>query len=137
MRPKAGVDVAAFAAGIRAKAPPQVKVYLRAEMPARLNYDTGDAIPPILLLADDHWQVEERDRWSYLKARDMKGNHGWDPATANMGALFIARGPAFKHGVELPDVDNIQVYNLLCAALQLKPAPNDGDQRLVKAALRR
>ncbi len=137
VRPKAGVDVAAFAAGIRAKAPPQVKVYLRAEMPARLNYDTGDVIPPILLLVDDHWQIEERGRWSYLQARDSRGNHGWDPATSNMGALFIARGPAFKRGVEIPDVDNIHVYNLLCAALGVKPAPNDGDQRLVKAALRR
>ena len=66
-----------------------------------------------------------------------KGNHGWDPATPNMGALFIASGPSFRRGVTIPDVENIHVYNLLCAALGLKPAPNDGDQRLVRAALRR
>ena len=64
-----------------------------------------------------------------------KGNHGWDPATPNMGALFIAHGPSFRRGVEIPDVENIHLYNLLCAALGLTPAPNDGDQRLVQAAL--
>lgn len=137
VRPKEGVDIARLVAGIRDKAPPQIKVYLREEMPARLHYGKGDSIPPILLLADDHWSVEERGRWSLSWARNSKGNHGWDPATPNMGALFIASGPAFKRGVVIPDVANIHVYNLLCAALGINPAPNDGDRRLVNAALAR
>jgi hypothetical protein len=37
----------------------------------------------------------------------------------------------------LEPVENIHIYNLLCTALGLKPAPNDGDDRLVNAALRR
>jgi predicted AlkP superfamily pyrophosphatase or phosphodiesterase len=135
VRPKPGVDVDALVAGIRAKAPPQVKVYRREEMPAQLHYSTGDLIPPVLLLLDDHWLIEERARWSATWARTNKGSHGWDPATANMGALFIASGPAFRSGVEFPDVANIHVYNLLCAVLGIKPTANDGDQRLVHAAM--
>jgi hypothetical protein len=54
-----------------------------------------------------------------------------------MGALFVASGPAFKRGLEIPKVENIHIYNLLCAVLGIKPAPNDGDDRLVKAALAR
>jgi len=137
VRPKPGVDVAALVAGIRAKAPPQIKVYRREDVPARLHYNTGDFIPPVLLFADDHWTIEERSRWSLAWSRLTKATHGWDPATPNMGALFIASGPAFQRRVEIPDVENIHLYNLLCAALGLKPAPNDGDQRLVRAALRR
>lgn len=137
VRPKEGVDAAALVASIRAKAPPQLKAYLREEVPAQLHYRTGASIPPILLLADDHWSIEERGRWSLSWARNSKGNHGWDPATSNMGALFIASGPSFKRGVEIPDVANIHVYNLLCAALGVKPAANDGDNRLVRAALKR
>jgi hypothetical protein len=38
--------------------------------------------------------------------------------------------------VEVNAVENIHIYNLLCAALDLKPAPNDGDDRLVRATLR-
>ena len=54
-----------------------------------------------------------------------------------MGALFLAHGPAFKRGVELPAVENLHLYHLLCAVLGVKPAPNDGDDRLVRAALNR
>ena len=54
-----------------------------------------------------------------------------------MGALFVAQGPAFRRGAVLEAFDNIHVYNLLCAVLGLNPAPNDGDQRLVHAALKR
>jgi hypothetical protein len=52
-----------------------------------------------------------------------------------MWATFIADGPAFRHGTVLPPFENIQVYNLLCAVLGLRPAPNDGDDRLVRSAL--
>jgi hypothetical protein len=54
-----------------------------------------------------------------------------------MGATFMAHGPAFRRGVVLPPFDNIEVYNLLCAVLGLRPAPNDGDDRLARAALLR
>ena len=53
-----------------------------------------------------------------------------------MGGIFIAHGPAFKSGVVVEPVENIHIYNLLCAALALKPAPNDGDDRLVKSVLK-
>jgi len=135
VRPKPGVDLATLVAGIRAKAPPQLRVYLRAEVPARFHYNEGERIPPIVLTADDHWNIESNVGWPNRQLTYVRGTHGWDPATSNMGALFIASGPAFKHHVEIPDVENIHIYNLLCSALGLKPAPNDGDQRLVRAAL--
>jgi predicted AlkP superfamily pyrophosphatase or phosphodiesterase len=137
VRPKPGVDIDALVAGIRAKAPPQVRVFRREEMPPSLHYDTGDRIPPILLLPDDHWCVERKQGWPALRARYHSGNHGWDPALPNMGALFIAQGPAFRRRVEIPNVDNVDVYNLLCATLSLPPAPNDGGDALVRAALAR
>ena len=137
VRPNAGVDLAKFVAGIRAKAPPQLQVYLREETPARFHYRDSDRIPPIVLACADHWNIESKVGWPNRQLTYVLGTHGWDPATPNMGALFIASGPAFRHGVEIPDVDNIHVYNLLCAALGIKPAPNDGDDRLVRAALAR
>lgn len=137
VRPNPGVDVDALIAAIRAKLPPAIKLYRREEVPARLHYSDGRSIPPILLIAEDHWTIEEKSRWSLSWARTSKGTHGWDPAFTNMGALFIAHGPAFKTRTEIPDVANIHVYDLLCAVLGIKPAPNDGDERLAKAALAR
>lgn len=138
VRPKPGTRTAAeLAAAIRAKVPSVVKVYERDKLPARFHYDHNDRIPAVMLVPDDQWCIEQKTGWPARAANYDKGNHGWDNATPNMGALFIASGPAFRHGVELPDADNVDVYNLLCAALGISPAPNDGGNRLVRQALRR
>jgi predicted AlkP superfamily pyrophosphatase or phosphodiesterase len=136
VRPLGG-PAAELVAQIRAKAPPQLHAYLREEVPVRFHYRDNPRIPPVVLVADDGWMIESRADFEKLSAHYDRGNHGWDPALANMGALFIANGPDFQRGVELSDVDNVNVYNLLCAVLGLQPAPNDGDQSLVRAALAR
>lgn len=137
VRPKPGVDPAALVDSIRTKAPPQIQVYRREEMPERFHYNQGDRIPPILLLADDHWSIEQKTGWPALRSIYQKGNHGWDPASANMGALFIACGSSFRPGVALDEVDNVDVYDLLCAVLGLRPSPNDGSPDLARRILRR
>jgi predicted AlkP superfamily pyrophosphatase or phosphodiesterase len=134
VRPKTGT-AAELVASIRAKKPAHVQVYLREEVPADLHYRDNPRIPPVMLIADEHWNIESRVGWSFRSRTYSRGSHGWDPATSDMGALFLAQGPAFRQGVILKAFDNIHVYNLLCATLGLQPAPNDGDDRLVHAAL--
>ncbi len=138
LRPKPGtITPADLVATMRAKLPPQVQVYLREDVPARYHYRDNPRIPPVVFIADDHWNVELRSVVTRWAGRFDGGNHGWDPATPNMGALFVAHGPAFKRGHEFADVDNIHLYNLLCAVLGVPPAPNDGDDRLAREALAR
>ncbi len=138
VRPKPNtISAAELADHIRAKAPPQLHVYLRNETPERFHYRDNPRIPDVVLICDDHWNFESKVGWPKRAPTYNVASHGWDPATPNMGALFIANGPAFRPHVEIPDVDNINVYNLLCATLGVKPAPNDGSQVLVHAALRR
>jgi predicted AlkP superfamily pyrophosphatase or phosphodiesterase len=136
VRPKTG-SAAELVAKIRAKNIPHLQVYLREEVPERLHYRHNPRIPPVVLIADEGWNIESKVGWPNREPGYDRGTHGYDPALPNMGALFIASGPSFRHGVEIPDVENIQVYNLLCAALGLSPAPNDGDQSLVRATLKR
>lgn len=138
VRPKPGAGTAAeLAAAIRAKAPPQLQVYRRDEIPARFAFSGNDRIPAVLLLPDDQWCLERKTGWPARRANYDKGSHGWDNATPNMGALFIASGPSFRRGMVLPAAENIDVYNLLCATLGVQPAPNDGGDALVRAVLRR
>jgi predicted AlkP superfamily pyrophosphatase or phosphodiesterase len=137
VRPKPGVTAAELAARIRARAPARVQVFLREEMPARLHYNHGERIPPVLLLTETGWCFEQKAGWPALRARYKRGNHGWDPATPDMGALFIGHGPAFLPHTVLPAAENVDVYNLLCATLGLTPAANDGTDALARAALRR
>ena len=138
VRPKPGTRTAAeLADAIRARAPAHLQVYERDHLPPRFHYDHNDRIPAVMLVPDDQWSLEVKTGWPARAANYDKGSHGWDNATPNMGALFIASGPAFKPGVELPAADNIHVYNLLCALLGISPAPNDGDDQLVRAFIRR
>lgn len=136
VRPKDPAQTAAILAGIRAKAPPQLQAYLRDEVPARLHYRRSDRIPPIVLICDDHWNIETKVGWGAKRLIYSRGAHGWDPATPNMGALFVAQGPAFREHATIAGFDNIHVYALLCRLLGITPAANDGDGRLAPQVLK-
>jgi len=135
VRPKTGMSAADLVVQIRAKHIPHLQVYLREEVPEHLHYRANPRIPPVVLVADEGWNIETKLGWPKLAPNYDRGSHGWDPALPSMGALFIANGPAFKKHVTISNMENVHVYNLLCAVLGLTPTRNDGDQRLVKAAL--
>ena len=43
-----------------------------------------------------------------------------------MQAVFLAQGPSFKKNVQVPPFYNIELYNLMCAMIDVTPAPNNG-----------
>ncbi len=43
-------------------------------------------------------------------AHTNTGGHGYLPGHPDMGATFVAAGPAFKHGVTLPSMSSLEVY---------------------------
>jgi predicted AlkP superfamily pyrophosphatase or phosphodiesterase len=120
---------------------PHASAYRREELPARFHMDAGPRVPPVWVLPAEGWSVMTRAGMAKYRGRVagasyLRGDHGYDPALPSMHGIFIASGPSFQRGKLIPPVENIHVYNLLCAALGLTPAQNDGDDRLVKAALR-
>ena len=124
---------------LKAKLPPRVKVYRKAELPARLHYSNGSRIPPLLVLPDEGWTLSTRKRFEEMKARDRgshpRGGHGYDNELPSMRAIFIAHGSAFKKGAVIEPFENIQVYNVMTRILGLTPVPNDGNDSLAVAAL--
>jgi predicted AlkP superfamily pyrophosphatase or phosphodiesterase len=104
-------------------------------MPSRYHFRDNPRIPPVVLVADDAWYLSKRSSGEPSTHEMNKATHGYDPELDSMGATFIAWGPAFRHGATIAPVENVHIYNLLCATLGLKPAPNDGDDRLVKEVL--
>ena len=110
--------------------------------PAHFHFRGTDRIASVWIVPDEGWHVGsrasvERLRTRYAAAHGyVQGDHGYDPRLPNMHGILIAHGPAFRRGAEIPPLENIHIYNLLCAVLKLTPAKNDGDERLVKAALR-
>jgi hypothetical protein len=136
LRPIGGNDVASLMRAL-SKLPAQAKAYRVEDLPARCHVDAANPrVPPVWIVPAEGWQVMRRSLFNFLRAKFERGQHGYDPAFAAMRGIFIAQGPAFKSGVELEPFENVHIYNLLCAALGLTPAPNDGDDRLVKSVLR-
>jgi len=136
--PKEGKEDAIFQT-LKSKLPPQAKVYRKEEMPARFHYSNSPRIAPLLVLPDEGWTLTTRERFEERKAKghsnNLKGGHGYDNGLTSMRALFIAHGSAFKKGVVIEPFENVQVYNVMAKILRLKPAPNDGNDSIVKAAL--
>jgi predicted AlkP superfamily pyrophosphatase or phosphodiesterase len=118
-----------------------VKVYRVEDLPAYFNFRDNARIAPVWVLPDEGWHVGTRSTFERLRARYaekgyLAGDHGYDPRLPTMGGILIAHGPMFRRGVEIPAVENIHLYNLMCAMLRLTPAKNDGDDRLVRTMLR-
>lgn len=128
-------------ATLKAKAPPQMTVYRKTELPARFHYSTSQRIGDIVLLAAEGWSINSRDRFQPPQpAADgrisYRGAHGFDNELKSMRALFIGHGPAFKRRQLVAPFANVDVYNVMAKILKLNPAPNDGDPATIKAVLR-
>ena len=116
------------------------RCWKKADIPERLHYNEGNRIAPIVCSADEGWFMTSRERYESQKKRKdftrLKGAHGYDNNVQSMQATFIARGRAFKKGKIVEPFPNVDVYELMCKILKLKPAKNDGNLANVKGMLR-
>ena len=75
----------------------------------------------------------------FIKRKDSRvgpGGHGYLPEHPDMGAFFVAAGPAFKPGVKIPAMRNLEVYPALAKILGLKVlTPIDGQLSVLAPAL--
>jgi len=121
-----------------AKLPHQAKAFRKEDLPPYLAITGNPRQPPVWILADEGWHVEPRSQFNAMRDHYMKGEHGYDPSLTSMQGILIVHGPAFKSGGAVIDpVENIHIYNLLCAVTGLEAGPNDGDDRLVRAFMAR
>ena len=117
---------------------PALSIYRREELPADLRYGTSPRVPPVIGLVEDGLTVTTRARLE----RDLKdgrtnaGAHGFDPKHRSMHGLFVAAGPRLKPGLVVAPFHNIDVHDLLCTLLELRPDQNDGNPRTTQAFLK-
>jgi hypothetical protein len=43
-----------------------------------------------------------------------------------MQSLFVAKGPSFSKGIVFDEFKSVELYNLMCRILNIKPSPNNG-----------
>jgi len=106
----------------------------KGELPPALHYGKNARVPSYVCIAAPGWII-----LGAPPAPDKKyyaaGAHGYDPATPEMAALFIANGPAFRAGVTLAPFDNVDVYPLVAKLIGITPKANDGGLAALTPAL--
>jgi predicted AlkP superfamily pyrophosphatase or phosphodiesterase len=132
--PKPGTDFAAIEARME-QPQAHMQCWDKTRVPARLQYGHHPRVPQLLCLADVGWVLSTHDMAKKHAGDSMRGEHGYDNADPHMQALFVAHGPAFRHGVRHAPFPNVDVYPLMAHLLGLTPAPNDGDYRQVRDML--
>ena len=108
-----------------------IKAWKKSELPARWHYGTNSRIPEIVVVADSSWSVGTRP-----DASGIKGAHGYDNSNSDMYSIFYATGPAFKKNYRFNELNNVDIYNLVCKILRFTPASNDGDPAHIKRLLK-
>jgi len=109
-----------------------LKAWKKSDVPAKWHYGTNPRIPEIVVVADSSWSIGTRSDASSI----VGGAHGYDNYNSDLFSIFYAAGPAFKKGYRLKELDNVDVYNLICKILDIKPAENDGNPAHIKGMLR-
>lgn len=118
---------------------PALTVYRKSEIPERYGLANHPRVPEIFGVANDGWQIASKrdiDRWSEHDRRPPGGAHGYDATLQSMQGLFIAAGPRIKTGLRVKPIENIHLYEFMCAILGLQPAKNDGDPAATRDMLR-
>jgi alkaline phosphatase D len=109
-----------------------LKAWSKSQLPIRWHYGTNPRIPEIVVVADSSWSIGTRPDGSSLRG----GAHGYDNSNSDMFAIFYATGPSFKKNYKFKELNNIDIYNLICRILNIIPAKNDGDPAHIKGILR-
>jgi predicted AlkP superfamily pyrophosphatase or phosphodiesterase len=109
-----------------------LKAWKKADLPAKWHYGKNPRIPEIVVVADSSWSIGTRQGGSSIRG----GAHGYDNSNSDMFSIFYAAGPAFKKNYKFDSLNNVDVYNLICRILDIRPAINDGDPSHIKGMLR-
>ncbi|XP_072884803.1 autotaxin isoform X3 [Hemitrygon akajei] len=115
------------------------KPYLKMNLPKRLHYANNRRIEDIHLMVERKWLVARRPIEGTRKPSGkctFQGDHGYDNKITSMQTVFIGYGPSFKFKTKVPPFENIELYNVMCDLLGLKPAPNNGTHGSLNHLLR-
>ncbi|MDR2887869.1 MAG: ectonucleotide pyrophosphatase/phosphodiesterase [Bacteroidales bacterium] len=109
-----------------------IRAWKKLELPARWHYGSHPRIPEIVVLADSSWSIGMSDRPS-----TNRGAHGYDNRNPELHSIFYAAGPSFRKNYRIEEMNNVDVYNIVCRILGITPAPNDGNMEVAEKIMKR
>jgi predicted AlkP superfamily pyrophosphatase or phosphodiesterase len=109
-----------------------LKAWSKSKLPPKWHYGTNPRIPEIVVVADSSWSIGTKPDGSSVRG----GAHGYDNSNSDMFSIFYAAGPSFRKNYRFKELNNIDVYDLVCRILDIAPAKNDGNPAHIKGILR-
>ncbi len=109
-----------------------ITVYKKSSLPDRFYYKQNNNVTDIVLLANAGYSFT----FGIDTLKFTGGTHGYDNTNPQMHGIFYAIGPNFKQGQNVGQIQNVDIYNLICRLLNVKPAQNNGDTTLIFRALK-
>ena len=119
-----------------------LNVYRKDHLPSRFRIKNNDHVLPIVLTADEGFSISSpkiKNRVFPHEDDDDKGVglSGYDPEHVDeMRAILYAIGPDFRENYEADAVKQVDLYNLFCKLMDIRPRDNDGDMKRVSKLLK-
>lgn len=107
-----------------------IKFWAVRDLPKRFHFGSN---PRVL-----DFVIEAKKKYSLIANVDQKikgGTHGYDIRNKDMHAIFYAKGPNFKKDKRTARFQNVSVYPLIAAILELQIEKVDGDLQEVNSFL--
>nr|CAH7712172.1 unnamed protein product [Callosobruchus chinensis] len=111
------------------------KVYKKQDFPKQWHYKNNLRSPPILVMADVGWGLDDMIEASQKYAKLFNftltnssefGVHGYDTTVADMHPYFMARGPKIKKQHKVSPFHTVDLFNLFTELLELPQMANNG-----------
>ena len=110
----------------------RLNVYKKENIPTQYHYKVDDErVGDLIVMPKSPYSFGKRS-WNYKKG---SSTHGYDPKTSEeMGAIFYAKGPAFKKNLQIKAFENIHVFPLISEVLELDYShlTIDGNKKVLK-----
>ena len=112
------------------------RIYKKENLPKRLHFDDHRRVTDLVMVADPGYTIMPKSGKAQFLRSLPGATHGYDNAVKEMQALFVARGPDFKQGLQAKAFQNIHLYELMNHLMNTDPAPNDGSLDSVQVLLK-
>lgn len=138
---------------------PHIQVFRRNEFPEELHYKNNPRFGDLLVVAELGYSIylKSNDSNNYfyskktrqfhlnlffclfiliLNSYKIDGSHGYFNSHPSMNPIFVAHGPAFRANYKTASFSIVEVYELMCAVLEIDAMPNNGSLVNVRSMLR-
>ncbi len=136
--PKPGKEETIYST-IKSKLPENAFIYRRNEFPKRFKFGRNKRIAPLVVIPGEGIVITTRERMNRAekdgRLNATRGAHGYDNDLVSMRAMFVGHGGRFKRGYVSEPFESVDVYELICKILKIKPAKNDGKLKRIKQVL--